>query len=198
MTHDEDETNFFTHNHQKRIVAKFTKYLRAQFTDETKRWCLVDKNGLALAMKQASIDVGFIKIRRGLTSTKGISAGKLTGVILFRLCRHKFVHITNEKFLASEKMMHAQEDAAIATALELLNIPHSENWIDKNKNRLRHGRDESLPDILRELRILITTRHFDQEGIGTYLDALCHLDEAVQYQSPDVSNVPQGLNYLEK
>src|SRR5687768_16315508 len=113
----------------------------------------------------AETDIKFLRERRGLTN--GVSEGKLGGVLRFRLCRRRIVHLARP-LSEDESFVGLQEEAALATVMELLHLDFSLPAIRQKINQPRPGPSiTKLQDLERELKFLIRTRHYNQETLGS-------------------------------
>jgi hypothetical protein len=160
------------------ISSVFCAYLLAGTAKDLQSSVRISKKELAAALRECSTDLSFLAQRRQLSA--GVSEGKIAGVLLFRLCQRRIVHL-NDEACDLPSYLTIQERAAISTVLEMLNI-------DINYNRLSAEigthRDPSKPgkvlqDLKRELLFLIKTRHCNQENLGIFFDALCYLDAGI-------------------
>jgi hypothetical protein len=128
------------------------------------------------ALKEAETDISFIKNRRALHS--GISESKLAGVLLFRLCRRKIIHLCH-RACEIPHYHTLQERAAINTVLELMHLDINQDWINQQINKARPSPSKTkLQDLGRELVFIIKSRHYNQESLAIFFDALCYIDFA--------------------
>lgn len=105
---------------------------------------------LAFAVEEAEIDLQAMLARR--SRSRGISKGKIAGVLVFRLSRFKILHFTAEGWENSNFHL-IQELTAVFLVIRLLSIA-------KIKERS-----------VVELTYQLSRRHANQETAGLFFDA---------------------------
>ena len=133
------------------IVKMFLLCLRYLVPSDIRNDIWIDQASITRALRQSSVDIDFIRVRRGLDKKKGISEGKFWGVVLFRLCRHRFVHLSKSADGKGD-FSNLQEKAALLTVLMLIDIPDVCVWLSRDRIRLRLTKNIALANIVRELR----------------------------------------------
>ncbi|MEI6986357.1 MAG: hypothetical protein WCK65_09515 [Rhodospirillaceae bacterium] len=109
----------------------------------------ISKRELAEAIAEANIDLIAMYNRR--SRTHGLTAGKIAGIIAFRLSRHKILHF-NGSAVESPWLFYVQDFAALHLVTSLI---------------LR----KSLPaTCFREVAYQMSRRHANQETLGVIFD----------------------------
>lgn len=105
---------------------------------------------LALAIDEAEIDLQAMLARR--SRTRGITAGKIAGVLAFRLSRFKIVHFKAEAWANSH--FHLVQELAATLLVRKLFVP------------------SKMPVVnILELSYQLSRRHANQETAGLFFDA---------------------------
>lgn len=133
----------------------------------------ISDRAFGIAVREAEIDLSFVQRRRGFD---GPSFGKMAGCLLFRLCRHRIVHLA----APSSDHPHAdllQDAAAFDFVLvEVLKVnptnPYISGLVEDELASVRIGRRLHFPDLKRETIFLLRKRHYNQETLGVIFDAL--------------------------
>jgi hypothetical protein len=174
---------FFSQEFIEKLSTRFVHNLRAGLDPKERKSVNVSSIELANAFKDAQTDISFIETRRGLKD--GISEGKLGGVLLFRLCRRRIVHLL-PPLCEDDSFIGLQEQAALVTVMEQINL---DLRLDAITRKIGHPRPApaitNFQDIETELIFLIRTRHYNQETLGLLLDAACYIDLAARNSAKD-------------
>ena len=166
----------------------------------------VSAHEFALAIDEFTVDLAFMKTRRALRN--GISPGKLLGALVFRLCRHRIVHL--EKFAVNLKNIDKlQEVAVLFMALEFLDVDVDESqWIqsrliggaeatygDSNNvfSKAGYVRERYIENIPQEIIYILKKRHYNQETLAALFDTLVILDQALKELCPKVDGCQHRL-----
>jgi hypothetical protein len=169
---------FFSLEFINTLSTRFIHNLLAGLSPEQRKSVNVSFTGLGNAFKDAQTGISFIETRRGLKD--GISEGKLGGVLLFRLCRRRIVHLL-PPLSDNDLFIELQEQAALVTVMEQINL---DLRLDPITRKIGHPRPApamtNFQDIETELIFLIRTRHYNQETLGLLLDAACYIDLAAR------------------
>lgn len=105
---------------------------------------------LALAVEEAEIDLQAMLARR--SKTRGITPGKIAGVIAFRLSRFKILHFSEEGWTNSHYHLVQELAATLLVRKLLVHRP--------------------VPEIsILELSYQLSRRHANQETAGLFFDA---------------------------
>lgn len=131
------------------IVAQLRKTIDVPAENLT-----ISKMALAGAFGEAAMDVQIMFVRR--KCRKGVSASKIAGAILFRLCRFAPVHLAGG---AEENTTALEINALAALALVC--------------KAVLHVSPGTFPDpFTKELLYTLSRRHMNQETLGLALDML--------------------------
>lgn len=125
------------------------------------------------ALREAEIDLSFVQKRRDF---EGPSIGKMAGCLLFRLCRHRVLHLVPpacEHGHADDLQDAAALDFVIVSVLK---IPPAAPAIHGGKKDERAStstkRDMMFPNLWREIFFLLRRRHYNQELLGMMFDSM--------------------------
>ena len=161
-------------------MTEFSCYVLAA-TDPSKRSLIsISKAEFIAALRECETDLEFLQTRRKLQN--GVSEGKVAGVLLFRLCQRRIVHLQLHGLDEDPPEAHTlQEKAAIHTVLQLLNLNISQDHLSSfmGTHRNPHITAKALQDLETELLYLVKRRHCNRENLGIFFDAVCYLDAGV-------------------
>ena len=141
--------------------------------EESTKLIVLAMTELGSALGEAKLDLSFVKQRRGVSSP---SVGKVAGVLTFRLCRHNIFHLP-PNIAELEKFTSFKENVVLLYVLHnIIKVRITDPWLsgsfpDTAANQLMGGK-KSLPNIVRELRYMLTRRHYNQEILGVLYDTI--------------------------
>jgi hypothetical protein len=170
----------FDKNNIDYLVSQFSSYLIAATDPDKRSLVSVSKAEFIAALRECETDLEFLQKRRRLQD--GVSEGKVAGVLLFRLCQRRNVHLHLQGLKEDPPEAHTlQERAAIHTVLQLLNLDISQDHLSSSVGTHRSPNipAKALQDLETELLYLVKRRHCNQENLGIFFDAACYLDAGI-------------------
>lgn len=158
----------------RKLVAKAADFSKRIGADDNQTASIVlSITELGAALAEAATDLSFVKQRRGVASP---SIGKVAGVLTFRLCRHDIFHLP-APLAENPKFTSFKENVVIAFIFhDVLKMSLSSPWISgKNSDAIATattGQPKLLPHVVRELKYMLTRRHYNQEILGVVFDSM--------------------------
>ena len=134
-------------SHYLKVVARVSEALGIPIGD-----LRFSTRELGRAFKEAEVDIGALMGRRQ-TQLKGLSPGKIAGVVAFRLGRYKILTLRNEPPPESEAYMLP----------ELAGVVFAVDWFVDRR---------TPPTYVRELAYQLARRHANQETLGVCFDTV--------------------------
>ncbi len=148
----------------------------AQPADRTR--IKVSSKAYSEAFSEADFDAFFLKSRRGLAN--GVSEGKLTGVLFFRMCRHKIINLSHE-IVDHPDYEHFQEKIMIKIIGSLMHLDFNDPWIKELIGKPRpSGMRLNFQNIHNELLFVTCRRHYNQESLALFFDTFAFLSHAME------------------
>lgn len=154
----------------------------------------LSEQALKAAIRDVNTDLELISRRRKLR--RGISPGKIAGILTFRLVRSRLFHFTPPTAEMPE-VLQFQERVILGVIFERLGINLSHPWIKKRvakKAGTKKIGSWTSPrwyvDLYHELMFMIRRRHFNQEMLAVTFEALQFLDEAVSHLEECIAQCP--------
>lgn len=152
------------------VIDEFKAYKPSDDSIEPSQ-VTISQSEMKAAFREAENDLQFMLQRRQFSSEdiqkNGVAAGKIAGMVAFRLLRHRIVHIANSK---NRNVGRLQELAVIRLVSDaILRIRPDQSPFTKNI-----GGTEK-PWLLHELLYLIARRHFNQETLALIFETAVNM-----------------------
>ncbi|WP_143271036.1 MULTISPECIES: hypothetical protein [unclassified Azospirillum] len=169
--------SYFPKNFIETVLGRIidTTVNRAHPADVTR--VFVSNKAFSLAMIEADFDATFLKSRRGFE--RGISEGKICGILLYRLYKHRIINLSSE-IIENDHYENFQEKVIIEVVCGLLKVNTVHPWIREKIGKERVvGSNLKFQDIFGELMYILSRRHYNQESLGLFFDSISYLVYAI-------------------